>query len=233
MNLVLKSFINAFNLMRRPSALRLVFYTLLVTAAILLVFVGGVQLAMAQLRFFEWGWLEWIVDFLIGGGAIFISWFFFPLLIPSVASLFDERIMRAAELDTGIDTPDDEPDGLLRSLAETARFVLLALSLNVLALPLYILLPGINLILYYMLNGYLLGREFFDAAGARHIGIRQAKQLRRRYRLNVWAAGALIAFMMTIPFLNLLTPFIAVAGLTYLFHGLHIRGARGHSDVVA
>jgi CysZ protein len=42
------------------------------------------------------------------------------------------------------------------------RLTVLTLLLNLLALPVYLLLPGINLFLFLALNGYLLGREYFE-----------------------------------------------------------------------
>ena len=39
------------------------------------------------------------------------------------------------------------------------RLTVLTLLLNLLALPVYLLLPGINLFFFLALNGYLLRRE--------------------------------------------------------------------------
>jgi hypothetical protein len=44
---------------------------------------------------------------------------------------------------------------------------LLGIALNLLALPAYLLLPGVNLLLFYAVNGWLLGREYFELVALR------------------------------------------------------------------
>ena len=88
--------------------------------------------------------------------------------------------------------------------------------LNLLALPLY-LLPGPNILIYLALNGYLLGREYFETVAQRRLGGRAVAQARRRVRLRLWVAGVLIALMLAVPLLNLIAPVLATAFMTHLF----------------
>jgi uncharacterized protein involved in cysteine biosynthesis len=100
-----------------------------------------------------------------------------------------------------------------------ARFTLTAIGLNLLVLPLY-LVPGINLVLFYLLNGYLLGREFFVAMARRHMPINEAIQLRKDHSRIITLGGIGLAFLATIPLVNLFAPFWGVAMMTHLFHAL-------------
>jgi uncharacterized protein involved in cysteine biosynthesis len=117
---------------------------------------------------------------------------------------------------------------LIAQTGAGARFVLVALALNLLVLPFY-LLPGANLPIYLALNGYLLGREYFELVAGRRLPPRVVAELRRRWWGRVWVAGVIIAGMLTVPALNLVAPVVAIAFMVHVFVGL----ARQDSAVVA
>ncbi|MEO0381733.1 MAG: EI24 domain-containing protein, partial [Pseudomonadota bacterium] len=74
--------------------------------------------------------------------------------------------------------------------------------------------------IFWGLNGFLLGREYFMLAAMRRVGRAQAKELRRAHSSTVWLAGTLMAIPLSIPLLNLLIPIIGAATFTHLFHRL-------------
>ncbi len=69
-------------------------------------------------------------------------------------------------------------------------------------------------------NGYLLGREFFEFAAMRFRSPREAKQFREKHRATVFMAGLLIAGFLAIPILNLLTPLFAAGLMVHLHKAL-------------
>ena len=104
----------------------------------------------------------------------------------------------------------------------------MTLGLNLLALPLYLLLlfvPPFNLFVFYLLNGYLLGREYFELVAARRLDTAGVRRLRRAYRGRLLLAGAVIAFLLTVPIVNLVTPIIATGFMLHVFEGLRRREA--------
>ena len=103
------------------------------------------------------------------------------------------------------------------------RFALSVIGLNLLCLPLYLILmfvPPFNLVLYYLLNGYLVSREYFELVALRRMGPAAALQMRRQSRGRILMAGILLTFLLTIPIINFLTPVIATAFMVHVFHGL-------------
>jgi len=66
-------------------------------------------------------------------------------------------------------------------------------------------------------NGYLLGREFFEFAAMRFRPPAEARAFRSKHSSTVFMAGLLIAGFLAIPFVNLLTPLFA-AGLMVHLH---------------
>jgi uncharacterized protein involved in cysteine biosynthesis len=78
-------------------------------------------------------------------------------------------------------------------------------------------------IIFWGLNGFLLGREYFTLAAIRRVGRTKAKQLRRRHVGRIWLAGALMAVPLSVPLVNLLIPILGAATFTHLFHALRVR----------
>jgi CysZ protein len=66
----------------------------------------------------------------------------------------------------------------------------------------------------------LLGREYFTLAAIRRVGRTEAKRLRGKHGLTIWAAGVLMAIPLSVPLLNLVIPILGAATFTHLFHQL-------------
>ena len=93
------------------------------------------------------------------------------------------------------------------------------LVVNILAL-LLLLVPGVNLIAFYVGNGYLLGREYFEMVAMRHLPAAEARRLRKANRGSVLLCGVVIAGLASVPILNLLTPLFATAFMVHVYKGL-------------
>ena len=72
----------------------------------------------------------------------------------------------------------------------------------------------------WAVNGFLLGREYFQLVAGRRLGVAGARALRRRHRGEVWLTGGLLALPLTIPIVNLIVPILGVATYTHMFHRL-------------
>ena len=104
-------------------------------------------------------------------------------------------------------------------LIVTSKFVTFSLILNILAFPVYAILfflGPFNLLIYYVLNGYLIGREFFEIVAHRRLAPIQAKMLRQRFKGQLFIVGVIIVFLMTMPVVNFVAPLVAVAVMVCL-----------------
>ena len=82
---------------------------------------------------------------------------------------------------------------------------------------------GFGVIIFFLLNGYLLGREYFQFAAQRFRPEREASALRKKFSLEVFLAGLIIAAFMSVPILNLFTPVFASALMVHLHKALALK----------
>ncbi len=218
MPLLIASMKRAVSSLLIPGMLTVALWSILLALAVL------AALAVALVAGFDW-WLgaaypgsEWGV-WLAGAGSVILAWFLFPGIMPVIVNFFDAHIAGLIERH---DYPKHRPARdmpFMPELWHDVRFSLMAVTLNILIIPLYFV-PIINLFIFYLLNGWLLGREFFVMAARRHMPISDAVALRRRNGRIVTLAGMALALLATVPFVNLLAPFWGIALMTHLFHGL-------------
>ncbi|MBL4906505.1 MAG: EI24 domain-containing protein [Sneathiella sp.] len=164
----------------------------------------------------DWDWVNSIVGWLSGFGSVLIALFLFPLTMSAVIGIFLDDIADAVEAKHYPNDPKSRDIPLWSSIWDSLKFFAVIILCNLLALPLY-LIPGVNLFVYYILNGYLLSREFFQQVAIRHHETNEVSKLRKIGSMEIFLTGVAIAFCMTIPVLNLIVPIIATATMVHLY----------------
>jgi uncharacterized protein involved in cysteine biosynthesis len=160
------------------------------------------------------------------GGVLFASFILFPAVMVMVMSFLLEDIAEAVEARHYPALPPARPQPVGEMLRSGLAFAAVTVAINLLALPFYLLLiflPPLNLFLFYGVNGYLFGREYFEIVALRRQTPSDAKRARRRFRGRLFLAGILIAVMMTIPLVNLFAPIVATGFMVHVFEDLKRR----------
>ncbi|TPI42613.1 sulfate transporter family protein [Mesorhizobium sp. B3-1-9] len=139
-----------------------------------------------------------------------------------VAGLFLDEVAEVVERTDYPNDPPGRPVPALHSLVLAIKFFGVVVLGNIVAL-LLLLVPGINIAVFFIVNGYLLGREFFEFAAMRFRPEPEAKALRRKYAGTVFLAGLVIALFLAVPLLNLLTPLFAAAMMVHLHKAVSAR----------
>jgi CysZ protein len=103
------------------------------------------------------------------------------------------------------------------------NFLGVLIGANILALLFYFLFNVFAPLVFWTLNGFLLGREYYTMAAIRRVGRVEAKKLRRKHMGPIWLAGILMAIPLSVPLLNLVIPILGAATFTHLFHRLSMR----------
>ncbi len=165
------------------------------------------------------------LDTLLSWGSILLMVVLSVFLMIPVASafsgLFLEDVAQAVEDRHYPSLPAPERQNLGDTLIDTANFIGLLLALNTGALLLYPFAGPFSPLLFWGMNGYLLGREYFTLVATRRLGRDGARAMRRAYSLRIWAAGVLMAAPLSIPLINLAIPVLGVATFTHMFHRLN------------
>ena len=70
----------------------------------------------------------------------------------------------------------------------------------------YLLVAPLAPLVFWLVNGFLLGREYFQLVAMRRLGPDGAAALRRRHFWRIWLAGTPMAVPLSVPVVNLLVP---------------------------
>jgi uncharacterized protein involved in cysteine biosynthesis len=167
------------------------------------------------------------IDALLGWGSLFLMLGLSVFLMVPVASafsgLFLEEIADAVEDRHYPGLPPVTPVRLGDSLVDSLNFLGLVIAANVLALVLYIFAGPFIPVVFWAVNGWLLGREYFTLVATRRLGREGAKALRAQNSGRIWLAGILMAAPLSVPLVNLVIPVLGVATFTHLFHRMAAR----------
>lgn len=171
------------------------------------------------------GWADTIIDVLIDA-ALVVGLIF--LVVPVTAifiPLFQDEVAQAVESRHFPQNLGPRQQGILEGIGLGVKALFILLAVNLLALPLVFLLPGLGFVIFLVVNGFLLGREFFEAAAVRHYDPTQVAALRRRNSVRVFLAGMVVAALLAIPIVNILVPLFGTAFMVHVLHAIMARDA--------
>lgn len=170
------------------------------------------------------GEVTW-VDNLISGASILLLVVLSVFLMVPVASAFTSMFLDdVAEAVEDLHYPHLPPVSRLSwgdGVRDTLNFLGLLVVANLLALILYLIFVPLAPFIFWGLNGFLLGREYFQLVAMRRLGRAGAKAMFRDHLGQIWLAGALMAMPLTVPIVNLFIPILGAATFTHMFHRLN------------
>ncbi|NNF70920.1 MAG: hypothetical protein HKN02_01850 [Rhodobacteraceae bacterium] len=232
--MIFNDFLKALSQMGDPRFRRVLGIGLALTLALLVgvyaVFLGALNWITPDTLTLPWiGEVTWVDDLLSGASIplmLFLSVFLMIPVASAFTSLFLDDVADAVE---SLHFPSLTPAprvGFVDGLRDSLSFLGVLIVANILALIGYLFLGPLAPLGFIALNGFLLGREYFQLIAMRRLGREGAKAARRRHAVQIWAAGALMAAPLTIPIVNLLVPVLGAATFTHLFHRLEGRAGQ-------
>ncbi|MDA5092528.1 EI24 domain-containing protein [Aliiroseovarius sp. KMU-50] len=145
------------------------------------------------------------------------------LMVPvagAFTGLFLDEVADAVEAKHYPHLAPNAEQPITTAIRESLGFFGVIVGVNLIALILFFFVGPLAPILFYAVNGYLLGREYFTMAAMRRIERDAAHALRKRHNGQIWIAGTLMAVPLSIPLVNLLIPILGAATFTHMFHRL-------------
>lgn len=169
-----------------------------------------------------WQILAWVLSIAATLGIITGAVFLMPAVTAFVGSFFVDEIADEVEREY---YPNEQPGTALPlwlALVEGIKTALLAVLIYLCAVP-FLFFAGLGLVIIFVANGYLLGREYFLLAAMRFRPPEEAKAMRRAHRTQIFLSGLLIALFVSIPVVNLATPLFAMAMMVHMHKRLSQR----------
>lgn len=209
------AFLKGLTILKEGAFWRVIRRSLLMTIAAFIALYVMVWVVLTHVSVADLWWIDTLVDVLGVLAVLVLTWLLFPAVATVVLSLFIEPILTAVEKQYYPLLPMPRGLSIWQTIAVALKFTAVMVALNLLILPLY-LVPILNVLAFYGLNAYLLGREYFELVVLRRLDPVTAQRLRRAHRLRFYVAGLLIAGLLTIPLVNLVAPLLAAAFMVHL-----------------
>ncbi|PIB25059.1 hypothetical protein BFP76_02690 [Amylibacter kogurei] len=223
--MIFSDFQKAISQLNDSRFLRVMGYGVALTIALLAAVTMGVQWILPDTISLPWvGEIAWLSS-LLSGFILFAMIGMSVFLMVPVASIFTgfflEQVADAVEDKHYPALADVTPVPFMDMLIDSTKFLALLVVVNLCALVLYLIFTPIAPILFWAVNGMLLGREYFQLVAMRKLGRVGANAMRKKHRFQIFLAGFLMAVPLSVPFINLFIPVLGVATFTHLFHRIN------------
>ncbi|HUN42124.1 MAG TPA: EI24 domain-containing protein [Acetobacteraceae bacterium] len=149
------------------------------------------------------------------GATVLAAWMFLPLAAV-IATLYFDRIAAAVERRYYPSLPPPQGASVTAQLWDGVCLGTRILMLNLLALVLALILPGIGLLLAWAVAAYALGRGLFVMVAMRRLPRHAANTAYRAARGMIFAYGGLMAAAAYVPVLNLFIPILGTAAMVHM-----------------
>ncbi|HKW54841.1 MAG TPA: EI24 domain-containing protein [Stellaceae bacterium] len=203
----------------RPEQRGPVLASIALAVALLIALCLGAALLLSSLHLAGVPWLDTTIEIAGSLATLVLAWALFPAMTMLILGFFLDRVVAAVERRHYPALPPARRIGIAEALVSALRILALALVVNLVLLPVYFL-PPINLFIYYGLNGYVVGREYFELVALRRLDGAAARAMWRWHRGRLVLAGVVIVFLLSLPLFNLVAPVVAAAFMLHVFEGV-------------
>jgi len=179
------------------------------------------------------GEVTWVDDLLSWGSILLMLILSVFLMVPVASvftSMFLEDVAQAVEDRHYPGLPKVDKLGFEQSFLDSLNFFVLLIGANLVAFVIYAFFMPLAPFIFLLLNGFLLGREYYQIAAMRRLGRQGAKRSFRAHLVPITIAGMLMTLPLTVPLLNLIIPILGAATFTHLFHRLESPSGRTNRD---
>ena len=200
-----------------PVFLGVVWRSLLLSAAVFLALLAGSIWAVDRIVA-QPGWLGWLAQAAGGiGAALLALWLFVPVAL-LISTLYMDRIAAAVDRRFYPELPVPRGAPIAVQAWDGVALGAQVLALQVGALILAILVPGVGLVLGWLVAGWAIGRGLFMGVAMRRMGRPEALRTYAARRLPVLVQGVALALAGSVPGLNLLVPVVGIAAMVHVLN---------------
>lgn len=210
----------AFDQLGDPAVRRVLWIGIGGSIAALVLLIVGIAALLGSVELVAIPWLDTAIDWLGGAAAVLLAILFFPAVVGLVTSLLLDRVARAVEARHYPGLGEARDQGFSEEIGTAVRFFFVLVAANLIGLIAVYFIPILNAVAFLAINGYLLGREYWELVALRRLSRTEAQGLRRANGPRVLAAGVVLALMLSIPLVNLLVPVVGTAFMVHIFQSV-------------
>ena len=206
---MIADFINAFDDLKIPSVRWAILACVLMSVVVIIALPWTAWAVLASMQLISWGWLDGVLD--VTGAIIttILAILLFPIIMTALTGLIAEYLLTPMEQRRHPDLPPPHDLPYMRRVMNALGFLVTAFLLTLAVLIGGFFLVGLNVLLAWMVNAYLLSREFIEMVALRRVSPAAIKAWRRQNRTAVMLRGLILAGLFVIPVLNLIAPVLA------------------------
>ena len=213
---MLKAFWRSFNILLNPIAKRALFLSLTLSILLFTVIWLVSDYILLNTSIFELSWIEKVSDFFGAMLMFLLFWLLFPGVFSASVSLFVNQIALEIEKQYYPDLAPVKDIPIADNLLIFLRFFVTLICLNLFSLVVFIIFtPGFPII-FLIVNGYLISREYFELVALRRLDTNKVQKLQKLYKTKLLFLGVVIAGLLMIPLINLVAPFIATSVMVHM-----------------
>ena len=212
---MIKAFIKGLAQLNDPNIRKVFIVSIFGSAFIFIALWIAVGIFIESTRFSSIIWLNWVINLMGGLTTLILTWVLFPPVISVIICLHLPNIASAVEARhyPELIPPINQP--IISSLLIALRYLCILVLLNFLLLAFLIFGPFFPFV-FYLINGYLLGKEYFELIALRRLSPLAAKELYNLNRTKLLLVGIVMSVLLTIPFINFIAPVVITASMVHL-----------------
>jgi len=206
-----------------PRLRGVIWQSLALSLLLQLALIGLAWWALQSFATFQWSWVNELVRWLGTAAVVVLAVLLFPASFGIVVSVFMERIADIVEAAHYPNLGPAHGISIWTGIWTGVVFLLAVVVLNLVMLPLYILalfVAGLGAVLFYGINGWLTGRMYYEQVALRRLSPAEVKAWRKANSGMLWMTGIVIAFLGTVPILNLIVPVLGTAAMVHVAQSL-------------
>jgi len=199
-----------------PALFGVVIKSLVLTFVLFCVLFVGTIYGAHQLRALHWPWLNTVIDFVAPVLSLMLVFVLGAPAAALFASLYQGHLAQRIEKKYyGEAASGGAPAASVLLVA--LRFLGLVIASSLALLPVDVALPVVGSVSTLAVNGWLLGREYFELEALRHMPLAEARAMAKRHVAGILGAGLVIAALAEVPLLDFIAPLIGVAFMVHVF----------------
>ncbi|MCC1494234.1 EI24 domain-containing protein [Cognatishimia sp. F0-27] len=165
-------------------------------------------------------WVDEVVSWAAIPLMIVLSAFLMVPVASAITGLFLDEVADAVEHRHYPHLSKARTQTVSDAIRDSFGFLGVLIAANIVALIIYLTVASLAPFVFWGLNGFLLGREYFTLAASRRMPRADARAMWRSNLPTIWAAGVLMVVPLTIPLVNLLVPVLGAATFTHIVYRL-------------